>query len=129
MRYVAEDEKAKKHEAKKDLINLYLGSSSIHEFLVNQELYLPEASSNDVKACKICFWKKEHPIAWECILVGFRAMLLGSIALHLLVNSWWLFAFSFGMLVGALCYTYAFGGFIRQIEWHEARCPIDHLDY
>lgn len=133
MRYSIEERKKSRKQIREKLVQLYLSCSSIEEFCVKQETELPEASRNDVRACRLWYFKKMHPVAWALIFVAISFFLAGACAYASLI-----FiktpgcAFLFGLL-GIFLSMIVFSihwhlhlDMMQMLEWHETRCSRDY---
>ena len=132
MRYSIEEQKKSRKQIREKLVRLYLGCSSIEEFCVKQETELPEASRNDVRACRLWYFKKMHPVAWALIFVIVSSFCAGACthASLIFVRTPGC-AVLFGLL-GILLSMIVFSihwhlhlDMMQKLEWHEAGCPID----
>ena len=133
MRYSIEERKKSRKKIREKLVQLYLDCSSIEEFCVKQETELPEASRNDVRACKLWYFKKMHPAAWTLIFVAVSCFCAGACACASLVFTKILACTVFCGLLGIFLSMIVFSihwqlhfDMMHLLEWHESGCPRDY---
>lgn len=133
MRYSIEERKKSRKKIREKLVQLYLDCSSIEEFCVKQDTELPEASRNDVRACKLWYFKKMHPVAWALIFVAVSCFLAGACACASLIFTKTLGCTVFCGLLGIFLSMIVFSihwnlhlDMMQMLEWREAGCPRDY---
>ena len=129
MRYSIEERKKSRKQIRKKLVQLYLGCNSIEEFYVKQETELPEAPRNDVRACKLWYFKKMHPIAWTLIFVAISCFCLGTCACASLIPGCAVLCGLLGVILSMAVFSIHWSlhdGMMQTLECHESGCPRDY---
>ena len=133
MRYSIEERKKSRKRIREKLVQLYLGCSNIEEFCVKQETELPEASRNDVRACRLWYFKKMHPVAWALIFVAVSSFCAGTCACASLVfiriPGCTVLCGLLGIFLSMIVFSIHWDlhlDMMQTLEWHEFGCPRDY---
>lgn len=133
MRYSIEERKKSRKQIREKLVQLYLGCSSIEEFCVKQETELPEASRNDVRACKLFYFKKMHPVAWALAFIGTSCCCAGAFVCasryFIRIPGCEVLSGLLGILLSMVAFSVHWelhADMMHLLEWHEDGCPRDY---
>ena len=111
----------------KELCKLWVKSANLHEFLVNADLEIPEATKYEMLAFKLWYFKKRHPIIWFTLWFMWSGVLafLSFLSLGVFHDTWFgnmFLVFPVVWFLGMYLYIDEF----QRIAWYESGCPIHY---
>ena len=127
MKYKSKDVKQRAIDRKFELANLWMECDGPSLFWLRQKLEIPDATSSELRALKIYWFKMCHPVLYMFYLAMFTCLCAAVVVFNILQPNNFIFTYAvigcFAVVIGHLSLHV---DMMEIVEWYEDGQPIDY---
>lgn len=124
MKYTVKERRQRKFDRQRELINLWIESDTPAQFWLKQPLMIPDATTSELRAFKIQWFKMCHPVLYPFLwILGLVLFLCPSVILNIPLACLVGVGLYFIVIMGHLSLH---GDMMETIKWYEDGKPIDY---